>query len=117
MSVSPEFLVRILQLELKEVENDLNSLKDLYSSRHDSSEITNYVFLENTALLEAELESIHQICLIMDDIKIEHIKSPPAVLDYIDKLVKEEIGNRQYSEAIYNFVKSKMTKVSKYLDM
>jgi len=117
MSVSLEFLIKILQLELKEVENDLNGLKDLYSNRHDSSEITNYVFLENTALLQSELDSIHQIGTILTDFKIEGSPTEHELLDIIDKHIKEEVHEKQYSEAIYNFAKSKLAKVSKYLDM
>ena len=117
MSVSLEFLVKIFQLELKEVENDLNILKDLYANRHDKSEITHYVFQENTALLQSELNSIHQISKVISDIKIDHIDSPERLLEYIDVLVKKEIDKKQYSDAIYNFVKSKLIKVSKYLDM
>jgi SUMO ligase MMS21 Smc5/6 complex component len=117
MSVSLDFLVKVLQLELKEVEHDLNGLKDLYSNRHDSSEITNYVFLENTAVLQSELDSIHQIGTILDNINIDEKHTPHELLDSIDEYLKIEISKRQFSEAIYNFVKSKLAKVSKYLDM
>jgi len=117
MSVSLDFLVKVLQLELKEVENDLNGLKELYSSRHDSSEITNYVFLENTAILQSELDSIHQIGTFLDDIKIDQNLAPHELLDSIDEYIQSEITKKQYSQAIYNFAKQKMAKVSKYLDM
>jgi hypothetical protein len=117
MSVSLDFLVKILQLELKEVEHDLNGLKDLYANRHDSSEITNYVFLENTALLQSELDSIHQIGIVLDNLKIDEEHSPQELLSSIDDFVKQQIHERQYSEAVYNFVKLKITKVSKYMDM
>ncbi len=117
MSVSPNFLVKILQLELIEVENDLNGLKELYTNRHDSSEITNYVFLENTALLQLELQSIHQISSILADFKFDKNGSSHKLLDEIDNFIKEEIKSRQFSEAIYNFIKLKLIKVSKYLDM
>ncbi len=117
MSVSLECLFKILQLELKEVENDLNGLKDLYSNRHDRSEITNYVFLENTALLQSELNSIHQIGMILKSTSINHINSSDKLLEYIDNIVKEEVDKNQYSKAIYNFVKLKINKVSRYLDM
>ena len=117
MSVSLDFLVQVLQLELKEVENDLNGLKELYSNRHDSSEITNYVFLENTAGLQSELTSIHHIGTILNNIEIDKNQTPHELLDSIDDYIKLEISKRQYSQAIYNFAKLKLVKVSKYLDM
>lgn len=117
MPVSLDFLVKILQLELKEVEYDLQGLKELYAARHDSSEITNYVFLENTALLQSELDSIHQIATELEKHKIEKNYTTAELLESVDTFVKKEIEDKQYSEAVYNFVKRKLTKVSKYLDM
>ena len=117
MAASAEFLVKILQLELKEVEHDLNGLKDLYSNRHNSSEITNYVFLENTALLQLELDSIHSIGTLLEEIVVDETLPPHDLLNSIDDFIKKEIKEKQFSDAIYNFVKSKLTKVSKYLDM
>ena len=117
MSVSLGFLVKILQLELKEVENDLNGLKDLYSSRHDSSEITHYVFRENSALLQSELNSIHQIGVLLEDVKIDESLSPDEFLGSIEDFITKQIRERQYSKAIYNYVKLKLAKVSKYMDM
>ena len=117
MAISSDFLVKILQLELKEVEHDLNGLKDLYSNRHDSSEITNYVFLENTALLQSELDSIHLIGTLLEKTIIDEHLTPHDLLNSIDDFIKSEVKERQFSDAIYNFVKSKLTKVSKYLDM
>jgi ATP-dependent protease Clp ATPase subunit len=117
MSVSSGFLVKILQLELKEVENDLNGLKDLYSSRHNNSDITNYVFLENTALLQSELQSIHRIGTQLKMMEIDPKLSPKEILDSIDQFIKKEVEKKHYSVAIYNYIKLKLEKVSKYLDM
>lgn len=117
MSVSLSFLVKVLQLELLEVEHDLIGLKDLYANRHDCSEITHYVFLENTAVLQSELNSIHQLGQLLKKIDIDESLTPHEFLKTIDEYIKEEIRNRQYSEAVYCFAKRKLAKVSKYLDM
>lgn len=117
MSLSSSFLVKILQLELKEVENDLNGLKDLVLNRHTSSDITHYVFLENTALIQSELESINHLGILLDKLEVDSGLSPHEVLDVVEKFMNDEIKSKQYSEAIYNYVKTKLAKVSKYLDM
>lgn len=117
MSLSLDFLVKVLQLELKEVEYDLQGLKELYANRHDRSEITHYVFLENTAVLQSELSSIHQVGTLLEDFDIETLQAPHDFLNSIDEYIKVEIEKRQFSNAIYNFVKLKLAKVSKYVDM
>ncbi len=117
MSVSLDFLVKVLQLELIEVEHDLEGLKELYSSRHDSSEITNYVFLENTAVLQSELNAIHTLGTLLSEMVINNNHTPHELLNSIDDYFKKEIKERQFSRAIYDFTKLKIGKVSKYLDM
>lgn len=117
MSVSLNFLVNILQIELREVENDLKGMEQLYIDRHDSSEITNYVFLENTAVLKSEVDSIHQIGVLLDKIDIDENQTPQELLQSIDAYIKGICEERQFSQAIYNFTKTKILKVSKYLDM
>lgn len=117
MSVSLSFLVNILQIELREVENDLKGLEKLYFDRHNSSEITNYVYLENTAVLKSEMDCIHQIGVLLDNFQIDENQSPQQMLKLMDDYIKKIVNDRQFSEAIYNFTKRKMEKVSKYLDM
>lgn len=117
MSVSPSFLINILQIELREVENDLINLEKLYAHRHDNSDITNYVFLENTAVLKSEVDSIHEIGTMLDNFRLDENLSAHQMLDAIDEYIKEIVAERQFSEAIYSFAKSKITKISKYLEM
>lgn len=117
MSVSLDFLVKVLQLELIEVEHDLNGLKDLYANRHDSSEITHYVFLENTAVLQSELDAIHTLGSLLSEINISKSDTPHELLNSIGKYIEEEIKKRQFSRAVSQYIKLKIAKVSKYLDM
>lgn len=117
MSVSLSFLVNMLQLELKEVENDLSAMEILYTNRHDSSEITNYVFMENTAVLESEIRAIHKIGDLLADFKIEKGRNPQEMLDSIDNYIGQIVRERQFSRAVYDFIKIKIAKIAKYLEM
>lgn len=117
MAVSLGFLVNMLKLELKEVQYDLMTLEQLYIDRHDSSEITNYVFLENTAILKAEIDSIRRIGLLLEDFAVEENDSQEIVLEKLEEYIKGIVSERQFSEAVHNYTRAKIIKIKKYLDM
>ncbi|MBB6478978.1 hypothetical protein [Spirochaeta isovalerica] len=117
MAVSLEFLVDMLKLELKEVEHDLVNLEKLYINRHDSSEITHYVFFENRAVLKAELDSIHRIGVLLENFVIDEYSTPEHILTELEAYIAQIVRERQFSDAVHNFTKAKINKVRKYLDM
>ncbi|MBN2658713.1 MAG: hypothetical protein JXR86_16780 [Spirochaetales bacterium] len=117
MAVSLEFLVDMLKLELKEVEHDLINLEKLYIDRHDSSEITHYVFFENTAVLKSEVDSIHRIGVLLENFTIDEYRTPELLLEDLELFIAQIVKERQFSDAIHNFTRAKIGKVRKYLDM
>jgi len=117
MAVSLEFLVNMLKLELKEVEQDLMNLEQLYRSRHDSSEITHYVFFENSAVLKSEIDSIHRIGVLLENFVADDYSSPENLLEELETYIAKIVRERQFSNAVQSFAKSKLGKVRKYLDM
>ena len=117
MAVSLEFLVNMLKLELKEVEQDLVNLERLYINRHDNSEITHYVFLENSAVLKSEIDSIKSIGILLENFAAYECRSPEHLLEELESYVAKIVRERQFSDAVHSFTKSKLGKVRKYLDM
>ena len=50
--------IKLLTLEMEDLEEDLQILRDMYRDREKKGEITHYVLMENAGLLENELACI-----------------------------------------------------------
>ena len=68
MSVKQKFL-EILKVELNDLGSDLDVLVDEYKKRKSKNEITEYVFLENLAVLKREMYGIDNLIEAIDSVK------------------------------------------------
>ena len=63
--------LKVLKVELEDLEEDLRLLESLYNQRAQREEITHYLFLENVSLVKSEISGIDQIIHSLDDITAE----------------------------------------------
>ena len=110
-----EAFLKILLLELYDLESDLKALQEEYRDKHDHEIITNYVFYENIALLQRELFGIDSF---VEDIK----KLAPvnyATLDEmvatITELLEDRVREKCLVPAVLHLVSRKVKKAAQYV--
>lgn len=107
--------LKVLKIELEDLEEDLKLLNDVYSQQEKRDEITDYVFLENVSLVQSEISGIEHIIQSLDDITIEGFSSFDDFVEYIDANFRKQTQYSGFPEAVYVLVKRKLQKVSHYI--
>jgi len=109
------YFLKILQIELEDLLEDLKTVKARYHERYDDSEITNYVLMENEALLSREEESVRQLLTSIDGMNSARYKSVTEIIEDLDATARDFITNKEYPAAVYRLLRRKMDKVLSYV--
>ena len=72
----------ILRIEIEDLTEDIGLIVNEYKRRRDREEITNYVFLENLAVLHNELLGVDNMMEMLDSID-------PDAYDRLDDMVAD----------------------------
>jgi len=109
------YFLKILHAELEDLLEDLHAVEARYRERFASAEITNYVLLENEALLNREEESIRKLLISIDGLNSARYKSVNEIIEDLDAVVREFITDREYPAAVHRLLRRKMDKVLSYV--
>jgi hypothetical protein len=112
---SRKLFLKILKVELEEIENDIDLLIKLYRSRYEKREITNYVLQENDALLEREISCLKKLVTVIDTFDPDEYQDNETfvfgLLAFLDSFVKEN----QFPHAVFLLAEQRLQKVVKYI--
>ena len=115
MSDNRKLFLKILKVELEEIETDIKLLIELYQSRYEKLEITHYVQQENDALLEREISCLKKLIPALDTFPVEEYQDNESFIAglkvFLDSFVKEN----QFPHAVFLLTEHKMQKVVKYI--
>ncbi|OQY33089.1 MAG: hypothetical protein B6241_09085 [Spirochaetaceae bacterium 4572_59] len=115
MSDNRKLFIKILRVELEEIENDINLLIELYQSRYEKHEITHYVQQENGALLEREISCLKKLLPVLSTFPTEEYQDNESFIAglkvFLDNFVKEN----QFPHAVFLLAEHKIQKVVKYI--
>lgn len=111
-----EAFLKILCIELEDLDDDIQVLITECEKKYCNEEISNYVFLENLALLRNELFGVESF---IDDVK----STTPTDFETIDNLIQglmekleSRIQEKGIAHSIVSFIDRKMNKVKRYID-
>jgi hypothetical protein len=108
--------LKVLRVELQDLEEDLAIMADLYGQRERRDEITGYVFLENVSVLKGEIAGIESIIRSMDDLPVERFGNLGDFVEHIGELFRERSRAAGYPDGVYALVKRKLDKVRQYIE-
>ena len=111
-----EKYLKVLKIELEDLESDLELMADVYGQREKRDEITDYVYLENVSVLKTEILGINSIVESIDDIPVEQFTSLGEFVEYVDTLFRDRTEHASYPEGVYSLVKRKLEKVKRYIE-
>ena len=107
--------LKILRIELEDIENDISMLVNLHLEREKKKEITHYVCRENLALLNREISDLHIVLRYFDSLSLEAFDSLEQMIEEVDKRIKAKTEEMQFDEVVYNLIKRKIEKVKMYV--
>lgn len=115
MSEKLRLYAKILKAELEDLEEDLESWGKFMEAKHREQKITEYVFLENTALLRQELRSVQKLVDKVGEDKAPGVTNLEGLRDHFRALFEKAVQENQFPQAVLGFVLRKVDKVYEYL--
>lgn len=115
MDKQREKFLKILRIEMEDLENDIALLEDVTERRNQEHEITDYVLMENMALLKKELGCVHTLLQDLDAFPLEQYDSLEETAQGVKGFFREETKKHGFPPAVYQLVDRKIEKVARYV--
>ena len=107
--------LEILKVGMQDVAEDIKLLVGDYETRRKAGEITNYVLLENLALLTHEIHGVESFLALVEEIQPDQYSSLDEMIADIDTKVGELIEHVGHDPVLYQIVRRKLTKLAVYV--
>ncbi len=111
-----ERYLKILRIELEDLESDIAFSEELLRQKHDEHKITDYVFLENLSTFKSELLGIKEMENEIDNLVDKYDTLDDLVKD-VYKFFEERVKNAGLPEVVFVLIKRKLDKVYQYLSI
>ncbi len=109
-----ERYLKILKIELEDLENDISFSEELLRQKHDEHKITDYVFLENLSTFKSELLGIREMENEIDNL-IDKYDSLDDLVKDVYKFFEDKVRDAGLPEVVFVLIKRKLDKVYQYL--
>ncbi len=110
-----KLFTKVLLAELEDLEEDIATWGEYLEEKHRSEKITEYVFLQNNALLEQELGCVRTILKDLPPEPPATVKDLNTLRNWFTERIDEDICTHQFQPVIRNLMLRKIEKVYRYL--
>lgn len=107
--------IRILKIELDDLQNDLEAVMQHCIGRKQRHEISNYVCMENMALVKNDIEVIESVSEILDELDLDAYADLDELTDDVKKRFGEMLEQHGRFEPMFKLLDRKLTKVGRYV--
>ena len=107
--------LRILRIETEELGRDIAALMQFYERKRSEREITNYVYLENVALIRHEVACLEQLQRELDRLDPQAFPDLPALIREIEGLLDGIVRGGSLPDFIAGIVRRRIEKASRYV--
>jgi hypothetical protein len=111
-----KLFLRIIEAELKDLAEDIQVVERKHRESYDRLKITQYVYRENTALLEKEHECLQALLKRIFLLKPSDYGDVDGLTQAIVQEAKAFVDCYEYPESVIAFVERKLRKVRRYFD-
>ncbi len=111
-----EAFLRILCIELEDLEEDINLLIKECEEKHCKEEISNYVFLENLVVFKNELFGVESFLKDVKDTRLHQFETVDDLLNGLLSKLKERVLEKGIAQSVINLIERKMNKVKVYIE-
>jgi hypothetical protein len=116
MSEHKKKFINIVVIELEDLIEDLNHLVDDYKNKKEHDVITNYVCMENLALLQHEMYGIKKFTEMISVIKLEDFKNIEEISEYIKELLQKKITTSDFASCLLPMISRRIVKAVHYIE-
>lgn len=106
--------LKILKIELEDLESDIIDSEAMLKKRLDDKKITGYVFMENLATFRAELEGVRKMEKEIDRLADKY-ETLDELVEHISDYFKKRIKESGLPEAVFVLIKRKLDKIYRYI--
>lgn len=107
--------IKILKLELEDLEIDIERLIESCEEASEYSDLSENVFLENLALFKNELLAVNVFENMLDKVDIEQFDNLDDMVQFIKNSFEEKVRILGFAKAINRYVERKLIKVADYV--
>ena len=107
--------LKILQIEIEDLQEDVNDLIEHYRKESEIGNISNYIYNENLVVFKKELLCLKMFFTILDSIDPDKYDTIDELIKFIRDSYEEKIKESGLIRATSTFIERKLTKVKKYV--
>lgn len=107
--------LEILKIELDDLQEDIETLKEICEQKLREGLITNYVHKENMALYENELHAIQTFRQLIKNTNPDQFESLEKMIQSLDEQFMTAMKSCGYARAGHICIKRKILKVANYV--
>lgn len=116
MSRSARHFLDLLDVELEDICADLRAMEDVMRDRIAASDLTAYVYQENSALLELEIACISRLRTAIKNTAFDPTADIAETADEVRRLCTGETRRMQMPPAICVMVNRRLQRLVQFLD-
>lgn len=109
-----ERYLKILKIELEDLETDIAFSEEILQKKYDDREISHYVFLENLSTFKAELMGIREMEGEIDQL-IDKYETLDDLIKDVYQFFEKKVEDAGLPEVVFVLIKRKLDKVYQYL--
>ncbi len=106
-----EKFIKILIVELEDLDKDIKMLIDECTNKHSHDQISEYVYLENLAVLQNELFGVEGFIDDVKSINLDKFESVEELMNSLTNQLKDRIHEKGLVHSIMLLVERKIKKV------
>lgn len=115
MSDKKKLYLKVLKIELEDLNDDIEMLIDELQHKKDNKEISNYVFVENLSLFRNEIIGVEVVNESLEKINTNDFASLDDLISEIKVRIKKRITECGIRNALWFSIERKLDKVKKYI--
>ena len=110
-----ETYLKLLAIELEDLREDIQVVMRNCEQRRDHHEITNYVFMENMAVLKNEVLEIGSVTQFLSGIDTDDYETLDSMIEDIERRFREKLCSKGCPEGSFRLIQRKLAKVAQYV--
>ncbi len=107
--------LKILKIELEDLEEDINTLAAMTEERRKENTLSEYVSLENITVLKQEFFGIKEVVQNLENYEVDPGMEFQNFVETLTAKMKDVIHKAAYPDAVFIYVERKIQKVAKYI--
>jgi len=115
MGSDARHFARLFRVELDDMIDDIRMRIDINEKRYRDDKITEYVHLENSAVLRQQIDALQKFAEIVDGIDLSNYKDTAGIEEDLLARSREFVSKFEDTEAVGQLLQRKLQKVRTFI--